>query len=159
MLEEVSAAENNSRAMGIDMPALREALEASWDERTSYLAVSEAGNPACGQCYATSRVVQLFFPQMEIVEGTVWTGRGTETHFWNVLDGEGTLYHVDLTWQQFPHGSVVKSWRIRDRRTLGDGERTVGRVELLRDRANAYLHRRRRSFPDAAEVDHDQPSC
>src|SRR5579872_6391973 len=39
----------------VSMPDLREALEASWDTATAYGGVSEAGNPALGQCYPTSR--------------------------------------------------------------------------------------------------------
>ncbi|MBC7546228.1 hypothetical protein H7171_00605 [Candidatus Saccharibacteria bacterium] len=46
--------------MKADMLKIREALEASWDEKTSYLAVKQEGNPALGQCYPTSRVVQHF---------------------------------------------------------------------------------------------------
>lgn len=69
----------------MDMVKLREALEASWDEKTSYLNVVERGNPALGQCYPSSRIVQIFFPDVEIVEGQVWTGISNEKHFWNVL--------------------------------------------------------------------------
>lgn len=46
---------NNFRS---DLLLLREALEASWDEKTSYLGVKEKGNPALGQCYPTFRVVR-----------------------------------------------------------------------------------------------------
>jgi hypothetical protein len=60
-------------ARRFNMLELREALEASWDEATSYGCVSEAGNPALGQCYPTSWVVQQFYPEVEIVEGEVWT--------------------------------------------------------------------------------------
>ena len=85
-----------------DFLKLREALEASWDEQTSYLSVSKEGNPASGQCYPTSRVVQFFFPETEILKGKVWNGKEIETHFWNGLTVEETLYHIDLSWQQFP---------------------------------------------------------
>ena len=125
--------------MQVDLTQLREALEASWNEQTSFQAVSEPGNPALGQCYPTSRVVQFFFPATEIIEGQVWTGRGLEKHFWNLLDANGSRYHIDLTWQQFPNGSVVKSWKIRDRQTLGDGPKTIARVELLHNRVRGYL--------------------
>lgn len=54
-----------------DLLKIREALEASWDEKTSYLAVKQEGNPALGQCYPTSRVVQHFFPETEIIKGKV----------------------------------------------------------------------------------------
>lgn len=125
--------------MQIDLTLLREAIEASWDEKTSYNNVSEQGNPALGQCYPTSRIVQFFFPDTEIVEGEVWTGIDTEKHFWNSLKINDQQYHIDLTWQQFPHGSVVKSWKIRDREKLGDGQKTIDRVELLNERVRNYL--------------------
>ncbi len=125
--------------MQIDLTLLREAIEASWDEKTSYLAVSEQDNPALGQCYPTSRIVQLFFPDAEIVEGEVWTGIANEKHFWNLVNAGGYQYHIDLTWQQFPHDSIVKSWKIRDRRTLGDSQKTIDRVELLNKRVRKYL--------------------
>ena len=122
-----------------DLPRLREALEASWDEKTSYLAVKEKGNPALGQCYPTSRVVQHFFPETEIVKGRVWNGKEIETHFWNVLKVKDDLYHIDLTWQQFPQGSKVREYTILDRNELGDSEPTVKRCELLLERVNRYL--------------------
>jgi len=123
----------------INLLELREALEASWDSSTSYLGASEAGNPALGQCYPTSRVVQHFFPAAEIAEGEVWTGKAIEKHFWNVLRSGGDDYHIDLTWQQFPPGSSVRSFKIRDRKTLGDGPATVKRCALLLDRVSSYL--------------------
>ena len=55
----------------VDLPHLREALEASWGEKTSYLAAKKAGNPSLGQCYPTPRVIQHFFPETEIVKGKV----------------------------------------------------------------------------------------
>lgn len=121
------------------MVKLREALEASWDSKTSYKAASEVGNLALGQCYPTSRVIQFFFPKMEIIEGLVWTGNGIEKHFWNSLEVDGYQYHIDLTWQQFPSGSVVQSFEIRDRQTLGDSQKTIKRVELLHERVKNYL--------------------
>jgi hypothetical protein len=121
------------------MPELREALEASWDAATSYGGVSESGNPAFGQCYPTSWVVQHFYPEVEIVEGEVWTGKSVEKHFWNILVFQGNEYHIDFTWRQFPPGSAVRSFRLRDRETLGDGPATIKRRELLRDRVLSYL--------------------
>ena len=125
------------------MLELREALEASWDAATSYGGVSEPGNPALGQCYPTSRVVQHFYPEVEIAEGEVWTGKSVEKHFWNVLVSENNEYHIDLTWQQFPAGSVIRSFKIRDRKTLGDRPATIERCNLLRDRVVRYLEGKR----------------
>lgn len=55
----MDADRNNNQAIMIH---LREALERSSDTETAYLGVFENGNPALGQCYSTSRVVQLFSP-------------------------------------------------------------------------------------------------
>jgi hypothetical protein len=63
------------------MLRLREVLEASWDKQTSYQAAEQAGNPAFGQCYPTSRVVQHYDPATEIIKGRVWTGQNEEIHF------------------------------------------------------------------------------
>jgi hypothetical protein len=60
---------------------IREALEASWDHKTSYLGVNQKGNIALGQCYPTSRVVQHFFPETEVVKGKVRNGNKIEVHF------------------------------------------------------------------------------
>jgi hypothetical protein len=126
-------------ARRFSMLELREALEASWDEATSYGCVSEPGNPALGQCYPTSWVVQQFYPEVEIVEGEVWTGKTVEKHFWNILLSQGNEYHIDFSWRQFPAGSAVRSFMIRDRETLDDGPATIKRRELLLQRVTAYL--------------------
>lgn len=118
---------------------LREALEASWDEKTSYLAVKKQGNPALGQCYPTSRVVQYFFPQTEIIKGQVWNGSALEIHFWNGLFVDGVLYHIDLSWQQFPPNSSVRSFEILDRNSLNDSAGTIERCEILLRRVLAYI--------------------
>jgi hypothetical protein len=123
----------------IDLLALREALEHSWDEKTSYQGVLEKGNPALGQCYTTSRVVQFFYPETEIVKGEVWTGKSSEIHFWNVLPVEKKLYHIDFSWQQFPAGSKVRKFEILDSNKLGDSQPTIERCELLKQRVLQYL--------------------
>ena len=122
-----------------DLLQLREALEVSWDEKTSYLAVLEDGNPALGQCYPTSRTVQFYFPEFEVVKGKIWTGKALESHFWNMVEVNGVQYFIDLTWQQFPAGSQVREFRIIDRNDYGDGPDTTRRVELLRRRVHNYL--------------------
>lgn len=127
--------------MEANLLQIREALEASWDEKTSYLAVKQKGNPALGQCYPTSRVVQHYFREMEIIKGTVWNGKTNEVHFWNGLQVDGSLYHIDLSWQQFPNGSAVRSFEILDRKSLHDSDATVKRCELLLDRVEKYLEK------------------
>lgn len=123
----------------VNMAQLREALETSWDAKTSYLGVVEAGNPALGQCYPTARIVQFYFPESEIVEGQVWTGKSLEKHFWNILIINGEEFHIDFTWRQFPVGSSVQNYAVRDRNTLGDGQQTLRRVALLKARVADYL--------------------
>ncbi len=118
----------------VDMVKLRQALEASWDEKTSYRAVKETGNPALGQCYPTSWLVQQYFPEVEIAKGIVWNGNEEETHFWNILEVDDRMYHIDLTWQQFPQGSYVKSYIVLDRKNLGDEPETIERCSILKNR-------------------------
>lgn len=124
------------------MLRLREALEASWDKRTAHGSVERAGNAALGQCYPTCRVVQHYFPNLEIIKGKVWTGEGEEVHFWNAGMFDGGWYHVDLTWQQFPAGSVVRGFAALDRDNLDDGEIAVQRCALLLERVERHLARR-----------------
>lgn len=124
---------------GVSLLNLREAIEASWASDTAYKAVHETANPALGNCYPTARIVQYFFPDTEIVEGTVWTGASLEKHFWNLLIKDGTEYHIDLSWRQFPAGSTVKAYEVRDRKTLGDSKDTIRRVELLLRRVRKHL--------------------
>ena len=125
----------------MDLITLREALEASWSAKTSYGGVWEEGNPALGQCYPTSRVVQHFLPTSEIVKGTVWTGVRHEIHFWCELKVGDAMVAIDLTWQQFPPGSVVTARETLDRNDLGDSPATVARCDLLLSDVEAHLHR------------------
>jgi len=121
------------------MLCLREALAASWGKLTAYLEVEQVGNPALGQCYPTSRVLQHYYPEIEIVKGTVWTGESAEVHFWNALPVGDDLYHIDLSWQQFPTGSYVQAFQVVDRQTLEDSEATVRRRSLLLMRVEEHL--------------------
>ena len=121
------------------MLRLREALTASWDRRTAYLEVEERGNPALGQCYPTSRTVQHYYPKTEIIKGKVWTGKNLEVHFWNGLRIGEEWYHIDLTWQQFPHGSVIQEFRGIERQELNDSEATKMRCALLLTRVDDYI--------------------
>jgi hypothetical protein len=123
----------------VDQLRLREAIEKSWQRDTANLKVEESGNPALGQCYPTSRVVQHYFPETEIAEGEVLTPGGPEKHFWNVIRTRDGYLHIDFTWQQFPSGSSIRNWKIRDRRTLNDSPPTVKRVELLLSRVRRNL--------------------
>lgn len=125
----------------IFMLRLREALEASWDRDTAYQAAEQANNPAYGQCYPTSWVVQHYFPETEIVKGTVHTGQRDEVHFWNALPVGDDWYHIDFSWQQFPTGSIIRQFIVLDRENLGDGDATIRRCALLLNRVEDYLRR------------------
>jgi hypothetical protein len=124
------------------MLRLREALAASWDKRTAYLEVELVGNPALGQCYPTSRVVQRYYPETEIIKGKVWTGETADVHFWNGLRVGDDWYHIDLSWQQFPAGSVIQEFSILERQELNDSQATRQRCELLFKRVDDYLNAR-----------------
>jgi hypothetical protein len=115
----------------VSLPQLRSALEASWQSDTAYFCVHQPGNPALGQCYPTSRVVQLFFPNFEIASGQIKTGSSLEAHFWNIDPTVTPARHVDLTWQQFPTGAEIASFATLDRAKLNDSPPTVERCELL----------------------------
>lgn len=115
----------------VSLRQLRSALEASWEPDTAYLGVHKPGNPALGQCYPTSRVVQWFFPSFEIASGQVSTGLSLEAHFWNIDTAAEPARHVDLTWEQFPAGAEVTSFTILNRDTLNDSPPTVARCERL----------------------------
>jgi hypothetical protein len=123
----------------IDLDRLRAALEASWDRRTAYRGLTRPGNPAFGQCYPTSRVVQVFYPDFEIACGDVWTGSGTQCHFWNVRGSGKDAEWIDLSWKQFPPASVVNHFKLLDRRHLGDSPPTVERCALLLRRVLSRL--------------------
>lgn len=130
---------DNEQVLRVDLLTLREAMEASWDSETSYQGVIKPNNPAYGQCYPTARVVQYFFPATEVAEGEVWTGTEAERHFWNLLEHDGAVIHIDLSWQQFPIGSSVASYDVRDRSTFADSPETLSRVEILLSRVMARL--------------------
>ncbi len=134
-----SAIDAPSADMRVDLDRLAAALEASWDLQTAYRGVTKPGNPAFGQCYPTSRVVQFFYPDFEIARGEVWTGSGTECHFWNVRGSGDEAEQIDLSWKQFPPGSIVQGFELLDRRLLGDSPPTIERCTLLLRRVLSHL--------------------
>jgi hypothetical protein len=134
----------------VDPSDLARALAASWDGRTAYRGVVQPGNPALGQCYPTARVVQCFYPEYEIASGEVWTGSAVEHHFWNVRGSGADAERLDLSWQQFPPGSVVRSFVVLDRTALGDSDATVERCALLLRRVLLHL---RRASPRSGHAD------
>jgi hypothetical protein len=125
----------------MSLPRLEAALSAAWTHQTAYLGVACPGNPALGQCYPTARVIQWFFPELEIASGAVDTGAAMEAHFWNIDESSDPPTHIDPTWQQFPPGSIVRKFAILDRTALGDGPATIARCQLLLHRVLAGLAR------------------
>ena len=122
-----------------DLLQLREAIEASWDEQTAYRGVKEDGNPALGNCYPTSRVVQHYFPELEIIKGEVWNGSKERGHFWNGIEVHGTWYYIDFSWQQFPAGSIVSSYEVLDQNNLDDSHDAIRRYNLLLARVKKVI--------------------
>jgi len=141
----------------VSLLQLRLALDASWAPDTAYLGVYKPGNSALGQCYPTSRVVQWFFPDLEITTGEVDTGSSLETHFWNIDCSTEPPEHVDLTWQQFPSTSRVVRFRLLDRNTLGDSPPTVLRCRLLLKRVLLALGHR--DCSDCLEAAQEGGTC
>jgi len=123
----------------IELARLAKAIEASWDHLTAYQGATQPNNPAYGQCYPTSRVVQWFYPEVEIACGDVWTGSSTERHFWNIRGSGDDAEWIDLSWTQFPPGSIVQKYEVLDRNSLGDSRATVERCALLLRRVLAHL--------------------
>jgi hypothetical protein len=123
----------------IEIACLAKAIEASWDYRTAYQGATRRSNPGYGQCYPTSRVVQWFYPEVEMARGDVWTGRSTERHFWNIRGSGDDAEWIDLSWKQFPAGSIVQSYQVLERNSLGDSRATVERCALLLKRVLAQL--------------------
>lgn len=123
----------------VSLSQLRAALEASWDRSTAHLGVYQPGNAALGQCYPTCRVVQWFFPNLEIASGEVDTGQALEAHFWNIDPAFNPSKQIDLTWQQFPEVSRVARFSILDRNTLNDSPPTIARCQLLLERVLMQL--------------------
>ena len=128
----------------VDRSDLARALAASWDRRTAYRGAVRPDNPAFGQCYPTARVVQWLYPEYDIASGEVWTGSAVEHHFWNVRGCGADADWLDLSWQQFPPGSVVRHHVVLDRSALGDSVATVERCVLLLRRVLLHL----RAVPD-----------
>jgi hypothetical protein len=56
-------------------------------------------------------------------------------------------YHIDLSWQQFPVGSVVQEFIVLDRQDLGDSEATIQRCALLLQRVESYFRKLSQSLP------------
>jgi hypothetical protein len=50
---------------------------------------------------------------MEIIKGKVWRGKEGHVRFWNSILVNNSLYHIDLSWRQFPLGSSVLEFKIK----------------------------------------------
>ena len=86
--------------------------------------------------------MQRYYPETEIIKGKVWTGETADVHFWNGLRVGDDWYHIDLSWQQFPAGSVIQEFSILERQELNDSQATMQRCELLFKRVDDYLNAR-----------------
>jgi hypothetical protein len=78
---------------------------------------------------------------------SVWTGETLEVHFWNGLHIGVDWYHIDLTWQQFPPGSIVQEFAFIKRQDLNDSAATILRCTLLLERVDDYLKARSGVIP------------
>ncbi|OWK27758.1 YunG family protein [Sphingomonas dokdonensis] len=138
---------DQSTTKPIEVSTLVRALEASWDHLTAFRGDTRAGNPAFGQCYPTSRVVQWFYPEYEIAKGEIWTGASLEEHYWNVRRVHGEDEFLDLSWRQFPSGSTIRGFSLLDRQAPGDSVRAKDRCALLLGRVLFYLSRHSKDSP------------
>jgi hypothetical protein len=126
-------------AKKVDFIKLRDAIESAWQPDTAYQFVEEDGNPALGQCYVTSLVIQHFFPECEIIKGKVNTNHGIEKHYWNMVTVNGEGLHIDLTWHQFPVGSAIRNWELIGRNEPNRDEQLAERFEKLLARVRQNL--------------------
>lgn len=124
------------------LTALAAALEDSWDHHTAYQGIFNPNNPAAGQCYPTSRVVQWFFLTCRVASGKVWTGAATEHHFWNMRETQRGSERFDLSWKQFPMGSAIKGFELISDDPSKDSPGTQDRCALLLKRVMAQLENR-----------------
>lgn len=122
------------------LPALAAALRTSWDAATAYRGVFDPSNPAGGQCYPTSRVVQWLYPGFDVVCGEVWTGATLERHFWNLREGDGGGEKIDLSWEQFPAGSRIQRFERLQTAAADDSRGTQDRCALLLTRVLRCLY-------------------
>lgn len=131
--------------MQIDMRDMQAALEASWDEETSYYSDEwTTENPAWGQCAVSSLVVQDYFGG-GIEGGTVEIeddNNVTHTlgHYWNIIDDST----IDTTWAQFmkydsPDGHHVDIMGSAVRDKFFENQQTAWRYNLLKSRVQAYF--------------------
>jgi hypothetical protein len=104
-----------------------EDIQAAWSRDTSYWPDKwSPENRASGQCAVTALLVQ------DLVGGDIWRGWvDGQPHYWNRADGEP----IDLTWEQFPGGSVRRIDVPVNRLILLSDEGTRRRYELLSERA------------------------
>jgi hypothetical protein len=123
--------------------ALARSLRASWDELTAYQGKFDPANPSAGQCYPTSRVVEWFYPDYEVVRGEVLTQAGIEQHFWNVRVGSVDAQKIDLSWDQFPPASTIVRFEFLFSNAFADSAGTQGRCLLLLTRALRHLRQDR----------------
>jgi len=121
------------------LSALASALRASWDAQTAYQGRFNPENPAAGQCYPTARVVQWFYPDLEVVHGEVRTGTALERHFWNAPMGSGGAERVDLSWEQFPPGATIARFDFLRTGASADSQGTHARCLLLLRRVTRHL--------------------
>ena len=123
------------------LPALASSLRGSWDALTAYAGNFDRANPAAGQCYPTSRVVEWFYPDYPVVRGEVITQLGIEHHFWNVRGGSQGTDTIDLSWEQFPPASTISWFDYLLSDASADSPGTQHRCHLLLMRVLYYLER------------------
>jgi len=117
---------------------LREAIEHSWDEDTSYCPDKwTPTNPSLGQCAVTALIVHKFSNlPTALIRGEIQTAHGNrETHYWDEYEG----VPIDWTWQQFPLGSSILDYQEVDPTKLFLDGWFSKRYTILEDRVIKYL--------------------
>lgn len=62
-------------------------------------------------------------------------------HFWNGFQHVEGWHHIDLTWQQFPTGSIVRDYAVLDRLAQPDNQATSHRCALLLERVKSHIQK------------------
>ena len=123
---------------------LREALEHSWSNETTYCeGAYSRRNPSRGQCLVSSLVLQHYLGG-QIIGATFTEPSGEKgSHYWLRING----IDVDFTWQQFAHGTKLQNIRKSSRKTNLAHKNVNHRYNILLPKVENYLKGKRMPSP------------
>lgn len=116
-------------------------IRRAWSKETSYTPEKYSeDNPSEGQCAVTTLVVNDFFGGSFMRAEVRLPGGVTTSHYWNLL----SFGQLDLTWTQFPKGTIILEAQEVDRERLlpPDNVWMQERYTTLKEKVNSYEVRR-----------------